>query len=156
MSNNEEIKFESVNEVLEFAIEKEQEAYEFYNDWASRVESEAISEVLREFAGEELKHKKLIENVREGKTIMHPKEKVPDLKLTDYFLPPEPTTSTDFQNALLVAIKKEEGSVKMYNYLASIQENDELKELFETLESEEKRHKLKLESIYDDNFMKEI
>ncbi len=145
-----------MEEVLEFAIEKELEAYEFYRDWAGRVDSEAISEVLEEFAGEELKHKKLIEDVRDGKRLLHPNEPVPDLKLTDYFITSEPSSSMDFQNALLIAIKKEEGSIKMYSYLASIQENEELKSLFETLETEERRHKLKLESIYDDNFMKEI
>jgi len=103
----EDFKFESIGDVLDFAIAKEIETYEFYKEWAAKVDNSAIKEALAEFSGEELKHRKLLEDVKAGKHVIAQKTSVPDLKLADYFTMAKPSESMSFQDALRVAIQRE-------------------------------------------------
>ena len=54
-----------------------------------------------------------------------------------------------------VAVQKERAAQEMYIQLASAYDASDLGRLFEALAEEESKHKLKLESFYDDAFMKE-
>lgn len=147
--------FASVDEILEYAVAMEDASWRFYSDWAEKAENEAISTVFREFAGEELKHKKLIEDVRAGDKTLKAKHEVGDLKLTDKYMIPEPSSAMSYQDALLVAIDREVAAVELYDHLTAVCVEESLCSVFDALADEEKKHKLKLETIYDDNFMKE-
>ena len=147
--------FASVDEILEFAVAMEDASWRFYTDWAEKTDNEAISTVFREFAGEELKHKKLIEDVRAGEKELKARHGVADLKLADQYIKPEPSSTMSYQDALLVAIDREVAAVTMYTHLTSVCVEESLCTVFDALADEEKKHKLKLETIYDDNFMRE-
>ena len=147
--------FASIDEILEFAVSMEDASWRFYSDWAERSDNEAISTVFREFAGEELKHRKLIEDVRAGDKKLKARHDVADLKLSDHYVKPEPSSTMSYQDALLVAIDREVAAVKMYTHLTSACAEESLCTIFDALADEEKKHKLKLETIYDDNFMRE-
>jgi len=147
--------FASIDEILEYAVAMEEASWKFYSDWAEKTENEAISTVFREFAGEELKHKKLIEDVRAGNKELKARHDVADLKLSDSYVTPQPSTSMTYQEALLVAIDREVSAIKLYTHLTSACVEESLCSVFDALADEEKKHKLKLETVYDDNFMKE-
>ena len=147
--------FASVDEILEFAVSMEDESWRFYADWAERSDNETISVVFREFAGEELKHKKLIEDVRAGNRELKTRHDVADLKLADHYVKPQPSASMSYQNALLVAIDREVAAIGLYAHLTSVCVEEALCSIFDALAEEEKKHKLRLETIYDDTFMKE-
>jgi len=155
MSEEQEIQFNSIDEALDFAITKEKEAFSFYKDWSGKVDSEEISKVLDEFSSEELKHKRILERAKEGEFAKVEPDNIPDLKLADHFVRPIPSGSMDFEEAMRIAIAREGESIKLYEHLAGIQKTQTLKDVFRSLKAEEKKHKLKLESIYDDTFMKE-
>ncbi len=55
-----------------------------------------------------------------------------------------------YQDALLIAIKKEKAAFKLYTDLAKSSDDENVKHLFESLAQEEAKHKLRLETIYDD------
>ena len=147
--------FASIDEILEFAVAMEDASWRFYTDWAEKSDNEAISTVFREFAGEELKHKKLIEDVRAGEKELKARHGVTDLKLADHYVKPQPSSTMSYQQALLVAIVREVAAIKLYVHLTSICVEGSLCTIFDALADEEKKHKLKLETIYDDNFMME-
>lgn len=147
--------FASVDEILEFAVSMEDESWRFYADWAERSDNETISVVFREFAGEELKHKKLIEDVRAGNRELKTRHDVADLKLADHYVKPQPSASMSYQDALLVAIDREVAAIGLYAHLTSVCVEEALCSIFDALAEEEKKHKLRLETIYDDTFMKE-
>jgi rubrerythrin len=147
--------FASIDDILEFAVAMEDASWRFYSDWAEKSDNEAISSVFREFAGEELKHRKLIEDVRAGDRELRASHDVADLKLSDNYITPEPSPSMSYQDALLVAIDREVAAIEMYTHLTSVCVEESLCAVFDALAGEEKKHKLKLETIYDDNFMKE-
>lgn len=147
--------FASVDEILEYAVSMEDASWRFYTDWAEKADNEAISTVFKEFAGEELKHKKLIEDVRSGEKELKARHDVADLKLSDNYVTPQPSAAMSYQDALLVAIDREVAAIELYVHLTSVCVEESLCTIFDALADEEKKHKLKLETIYDDNFMKE-
>ncbi len=144
-------KFRSVEEILDFAIEKEEEAYQFYTDWAGRLEDPTMREVFREFAQQEMGHKEKLLRVKEGKiSLTVSPEGVPDLKISDFLVEIKPHAATSYQEALIVAMQREKASFRLYNDLASRAEDEALRNLFLALAQEEARHKLRLEIAYDD------
>ena len=60
--------FKSVQEVLDFAIEKEEEARQFYLEWSNKLENKALREQFVQFAGEENQHKEKLKRVKNGST----------------------------------------------------------------------------------------
>ncbi len=141
--------FKSVNEVLDFAIEKEEEARLFYLEWAKKLENKALSEQFVLFAGEENKHKEKLQRVRSGSTFKPAAKQVTDLKIVDYLVDITPTPDMDYQEALIVAMRREKASFKLYNDLAAMAEDEGLRETFLALAQEEAKHKLRLETEYE-------
>ena len=155
MNDEKTLNFESVDAAIEFAIGKEQEAYDFYTEWSKKLEHEAIQQVFREFAVEELRHRDMLADVKEGKRALKKDRKVQDLKITDYFVEVKPSEELSYQDALQLAIQRERGSIELYGHLAETSGSGELADLFGSLVEEETKHKMRLETIYDDNFLQE-
>jgi rubrerythrin len=155
MKDDKVLKFDSVEAALDFAIDKEQEAYDFYIEWSKKLEHEAIQQVFREFAVEEMRHRDLITDVKEGKRELEASPAVKDLKITDYFTVVEVKAKMNYQDALQLAIQRERGSIELYRYLADRSTTANMNALFESLVKEETKHKMRLEEIYDDNFLKD-
>jgi rubrerythrin len=145
----------NVDEILDYAIEKEQEAHDFYMDLAKRMEREEIRDAFIEFAREELGHKTKLQAIQAGKKLHSSAGKVTDLKLAEYIVDVDPGDELDYQKALILAMKREKASFKMYTDLAGAADSAELKEIFLALAQEEARHKLRFEIEYDDVFLSE-
>ncbi|MCD6374772.1 MAG: ferritin family protein, partial [Caldisericaceae bacterium] len=128
---NKNLSFDSTDEILEFAIDKEVEAKEFYEFWAQKVKNAAIKEVLLDFAAEEQNHKELLQKVKAGENLQMPKTKIIDLKLGEYFVEVGARENMNYEESLRVAIQREIGAKELYTYLASIATNQPSKELFE-------------------------
>ena len=152
---NEPRDMSSVDEVLDFAIEKEGEAAAFYTEWSRTVENKSIGGVLLEFAEEEKKHEAYIIDVKNGKQIPVSPKKVTDLSISDYLVEASPTETMNYQTTLMVAMQREKAAFRLYTKLASIAQDDKVKSLFLTLAQEEAKHKLRLETIYDDEILRE-
>jgi len=142
-------RFRSINEIIEYAIEKEQEAHDFYLDWSNRLETPSLKELFASFAGEEMKHKEKLQRVKSGGTFKPSTQKVTDLKIVDYLVDISPTPEMDYQEALIVAMKREKASFRLYSDLAAMAEDEDVKNLFQALAQEEAKHKLRLETEYE-------
>jgi rubrerythrin len=147
--------FKHVDEILAFAIEQEQKAVEFYTGLAKDAHSEEMKKVFLEFAGEEIKHKQRLTRIREEGVFTMPKQLVADLKIGDYIVDVKPGSKLTYEEALVLAMKREKSAFKLYSNLAERAPNDELKEIFETLAMEESRHKLRFELEYDEYVLRE-
>lgn len=94
----------SADEILDFAIEKEQEAAHFYVDLAGKVDTKLMKALFEEFAGHERNHKAKLEHVKRAGAIeaLGPAELV-DLKIADYLVDVSPAkTSLTYQEALIL------------------------------------------------------
>jgi rubrerythrin len=146
-------KFGSVEEILDFAIEREEEAAKFYTDLAAKVDKQWMSEVFTDFAREEQGHKNKLIAVKEGKRLLSAQQKIQDLKIGDYLVDVTPGPDISYQEALILAMKKEKAAFKLYNDLALSTDHQEIKSLFLALAQEEAKHKLRFEIEYDDNIL---
>jgi rubrerythrin len=145
----------NVDEILDFAIEREQEAHDFYADLAKRAERPGMDDLFARFAREELGHKKRLEGIKAGKRSFPVAKDVPDLKIGDYLIDVEPTGELKYQEALIVAMKREKAAFKLYTDLANLTTDNELKLTFQGLAQEEAKHKLRFEIEYDDMILVE-
>ncbi len=158
MAEKGEMKFGSAQEIMEFAIQKEEEARDFYLEWSGRMEKASMKKKLQDFANEELKHKEKLTAIKADKLQMQalsPGKKVIDLKIGDYLVDVDPSTNLDYQGALILAMKKEKKAFKLYNDLAEMTQNESMRALFLGLSQEEAKHKLKLETEYDEYILTE-
>jgi rubrerythrin len=147
--------WKSVDEVLDFAIGQEEQAAQFYRDLAGRMDRPWMSKIFTDFSQEEEGHKRKLLDVKAGKKLLSSAQKVMDLKIGDYLTDVEPGPDLDYQQALVVAMKKEKKAFKMYTDLAATTEDAGLQSVFLGLAQEEAKHKLRFEIEYDDYVMTE-
>jgi rubrerythrin len=147
--------FNSIDEVLDFAMKSEQDAVDFYSSLASRMQNEEMREVFLQFAQEEVGHKARLQRIKDEKLFDLEVEKVRDLKISDYVVSAKATDDMEYSDALVLAMKREKAAFKLYTKLAERTENQELKKVFQALAMEESKHKLRFELEYDDYVMRE-
>jgi rubrerythrin len=147
--------FENLAAIIDFAIEKEREAAEFYEKISKNEEDLSGSKkMFAEFAIEEQKHEKILQEFKtEGipKSLQEYKLKwITDIKRSDYLVDLDYEEGMPYNEMLLLAMKREEKALKLYNEFLEQADTDEGKKLFKILCQEEAKHKLALETIYDD------
>jgi len=145
----------SANQILDFAIQKEEEAAELYNDLAATLARPDMKKVFESFAREEMGHKAKLMEVKKGEKIISSEKKIFDLKIGDSLVDIKPSPNMDYQHALIFAMKAEKAAYKLYNDLAQATDDPALKELFLGLAQEEAKHKLRFEIEYDDQILTE-
>ncbi|MBL7074192.1 ferritin family protein [candidate division KSB1 bacterium] len=146
-------RFNSVEEILNYSIAKEQESSQFYNDLAGRVERPEMSRVFEDFAQEEMGHKAKLLSIKQGKLLMPAERKILDLKIGDYLVGVEPGPDLDYQQVLVLAMKKEKESFRLYTDLAAATDDSNLGTTLQSLAQEEAKHKLRFEIEYDDHIL---
>jgi rubrerythrin len=147
--------FGSVDEALDFAIAREEEAAQFYTELAGKMDRPWMKQVFEGFAKEEEGHKQKLLSVKEGKNLISAEKKVMDLKIGDYLVDVEADGDMDYQQALIVAMKKEKAAFRLYSDLAVTTEDANMSNLFLSLAQEEAKHKLRFEVEYDEHFLKD-
>jgi rubrerythrin len=145
----------SVDEILDYAIGREQAAHDFYMDLATKMEQRGMKDIFVQFAGEELGHKAKLTSIKDGKRLLPHKDKVLNLKIAEYVVDVDPNEELDYQKALILAMKREKSSYKMYLDLSNSVDDEELQQTFASLAQEEARHKLRFEIEYDDYILAE-
>ena len=146
--------FENLKEIIEFAIDKEKEAAAFYASCAEMESMSGIRQMLLEFAAEEKKHQAMLENFAGGGVIEgladYQFKWITDIHRSDYSVALEYRPGMPYNEILLLASQREEKALALYNRLQENAQDDESRNLFKVLCQEEARHKLFLETQYDD------
>jgi len=140
--------FESVDEILDFAIGREIEAIRLYIDLAGKVNKPEMREVLKDFAREEQEHKIKLEDAKAVGMVLRDEE-VASLGIANDVEGGEFHPDMSYADILLFAIKKEDASVKLYTNMAKIAQDEEVKDMLLQLAQEETEHKLRFEVEYD-------
>lgn len=147
-------KFESVDAVLDFAIEREQEAVDFYRDLAKQTNNASLKKTLTAFAGVEQGHKEKLQVAKTNEVALAGDVGVVvDMKISDYLVEVVPGPNMSFQDALVVAMKRENAAMELYSDLAGIVTDSGLKALFTKLAREEGAHKLSFETAYENHYL---
>ena len=139
------------DDILAFAIEKEKEAVELYKKMSEFAEKSHIKAMFEDFSKEELNHVKILEELDIDNLKGRPSGKVTDLKISNYLVDIEFKEGMNYQDSLIFAMKREETSVKLSKDMLANAQDAKLKALLEFMVDEEAKHKLRLETEYDDN-----
>lgn len=143
----------TVDEILDYAIDQEQQAADFYANLAERAEKAGMKVLLLEFAEEEKRHKERLLAVKTGERELTPEQEVLDLKISDYLVEVDAGDDISYQDALIVAMKKERAAFELYSDMAEKVPESNLKQVFVGLAKEEAKHKLFFESEYDERVL---
>ncbi len=145
----------SVDEILDFAIEREEEAAKFYQETADQVSSDWMKKIFLQYAKEELGHRAKLQNVKKGKKALSASGKIGDMKMADYLVAVEATGDMSYQQILVLAMKREKAAFKLYSDLAERVDDVPVRDLFQGLAEEEAKHKLRFELEYDEVILKD-
>jgi len=153
------MEFENLEAIVDFAIDKEQEAAEFYQKISEEEEDFSGSkQMFAEFAAEEKKHEKILLEFKSkgvSKSLQDYQLKwITDIKRSNYLVDLSYEQGMPYNEILLLAMKREEKALKLYNDFLETADTDESKRLFKVLCQEEAKHKLALETMYDDYMAK--
>lgn len=141
--------------IISFAIEKEKEAAELYEKMSSLARKPNAKVMFNELRAQETKHREFLEGMTEESVPDLPLQEVADLKISDYLVELDLKPDMDYQDILIVAMKREESAVKLYNDMAEKAQTPKLQKLLAFMAQEEARHKLRLETEYDENVLRE-
>ena len=139
-----------VSDILEIAIKREEDAYDFYMDIHSKVVDADVKDTLEFIAGEEKKHKAFLVSYRDGdlgETALRMSDAV-DYKIAEYLEEPEVDENSKPEDVYLVASHRELRSHYFYTELANLHADGDLREMLLKMASEELKHKEKMEYLY--------
>jgi len=149
-----------IKAIIERAIKFEEDSYNLYTSASRRIKDPGAKAGLAELAGQEEKHKAKLEGMLRGNldwiVSVGRKAKVKDLKIGGALEAKAITEESLLQDVLALAIKREEATGAFYAQMAALVEPGPEKALFEMLAKEETKHKLYVESIYEEEVYKEF
>ena len=150
------MRFGSFEDIIRFAIDKEKEAIAFYEDASRQEPYSGGKKTFIEFAGEERRHQALLEGFLKGERSVadYDFKWIPDIKRSDYLVDLTYEKGMSYPDMLRLAMKREEKSLKLYNDLEAKTDDKDLFKVFKMLSQEEAKHKLTLETLYDDYMAK--
>jgi rubrerythrin len=140
----------SDEEILKFAILRENEAHNFYQALASRAKEPPMQKLFEDLAAEELIHKEKLELelIKAGKTIstqLRPPRPVSEYIISDS----SSQLDIDYKDVLLLGMEKEEASFRIYvNFIPNVHD-EQSREVLLALAEEEVKHKLRFETEYN-------
>lgn len=135
-------------QIINTAIDREVEAYTFYKSVADKVKDKSLKKLFDELAGDEKKHREMLQNLatKDAKQIHFSPSK--DYKVSDTLASPPLTPDLKPIDGLVLAIRKELDAMQMYSRLAETAADTAEKSLFTELANMERGHKARLEDIY--------
>ena len=145
---------DELNELLDTAIYKEIASQAFYIAGQSKTQDPGARALMKELAQEELRHAEWLKDLKdkgEEKLTWH-RERVPNLMISEYLTGGDTLENVGLQDVLIFAMKREQQAVEFYSKLMGVVRNEAAKHLCERLVHEELKHKLRLETFYD-NFI---
>jgi rubrerythrin len=120
---------------------------------AQTAEKHGMKDIFMDFSHEEERHRDKLLEVKKGEQELQANAEVVDLKISDYLVEVEADRNISYQDALIVAMKRERAAFQLYSDLAEKVHEDHLREVFLGLAKEEAKHKLFFESEYDERIL---
>jgi len=142
--------FKNIEEILDFAIDNEIRAAEFYEKLSGQAKSKSMKETFEKFSKEERGHEARLKKIKTEGEFKARKEDILDMKMSDYLVKSNTKGKMTYQDALILAMKREKAAYKLYKRLAKSAPTKELKIIFTKLAAEEANHKMNFEIEYDD------
>jgi rubrerythrin len=145
----------SFDSIIDFAIQREKEAVQFYIDLQSVDQLEEKRTFMKSLENMERGHITALENIRAQDIDEMEVPEITNLEISDYLVEVDPGKKMSYQDILILGMKREERANKLYLRLAESFSKGGMNKIFRRLASEEAKHKLFFESLYDEEILRE-
>lgn len=143
----------SMDDVVKFAIDKEEKAMDFYRQCADRARNPGIKQFFEEMVEEEKRHRDMLKELKSTGLEGLKLDKVEDLRISDYLLDVKFKEDITYQEALTLAMKREEKAYAFYSSWQKRCMHEKTAKVFELLAGEEMKHKRRIETLYDEEIL---
>ena len=146
------MEFRSIQELLQFALSKEQASGRFYRDLAARMKDPASRQLMESLALQEDKHYQsiMLELNKQGYSVpadISPEEE--DYTWEERLEIDDQARNMNCIDVLALAIQKERAAFQLYAQLLGLARDAQFRTMLLELAEEEVRHMLQLEAEYD-------
>ena len=148
-------KFITLDDVIKFAIEREDTAYKLYKRAEELSTTIAAKKMFAEMAAEEATHKDVFSKIDVDKAEHHKLCTIPEASIARYLsdVPFRPDMS--YQEILTFALKTEENAYQLYKAAAGMTEDEQLQKVLMNFADVELGHRRRLEIIYEERVLTE-
>ncbi|MBF0147094.1 MAG: ferritin family protein [Magnetococcales bacterium] len=139
-------------DAIRFAIRHEEEEARFYEGMAGRSRSEDQKQAMLAHAAEEYDHKRRLESILANGRLPVSTRIVADadMKIAEMLTVEDRGGHIGYEDALILAAKREKQASRFYRLLADTTSAPELAEIFSFLAEQEAKHGKQIEQKYDD------
>lgn len=145
---------EEIKELLDTAIYKEIASQAFYEAGRKTTDDPGAKTLMEELAEEEGRHATMLKGLKDREWMVDEwhSQPIPNLMVSEHVTGGDTLEGGNLQQALVFAMKREQQAVEFYSRMTAVLADPDAKHLCEELVHEELKHKLKLETFYDDLF----
>lgn len=140
--------FQSVKEIILFAVNLEKASQKFYEQLIRQIQSPSVCHFLQELAEQERIHEQKLRDILDSGDTTLIQNEIDSEQIKMYIEAMDVPPSLDYKGAIKVAMTKEKASQSLYSILAGSVENSGYAELFQKLSDQERQHKLFFETEY--------
>jgi rubrerythrin len=142
--------FKSIQEILEFAITKEQAARTLYLQLAERLTDPMVRKLFTDLAAEEVDHRQQLElELMKLGRVVPESNQFKGVRVTECVISEEIPPEMGFAEALVLAMRKEKAAFRLYVEMVSAAADLECRDVLLDLAEEEVRHMLRFEQAYN-------
>lgn len=149
------MKLVTLDEVVKFAIEREDTAYRLYKRAAELSTSISAKKMFEELAQEEATHKDVFTKIDEDKAESHKLCTIPESSIAKYLADVPLRADLSYSEILAYALKTEENAYQLYKAAAGMTEDPKLQKLLMNFADIELGHRRRLEAIYEERVLTE-
>jgi rubrerythrin len=149
------MKFVTLDEVVKFAIEREDTAYRLYKRAAELSTSIAAKKMFEELAQEEATHKDVFIKIDADKAESHKLCTIPESSIAKYLADVPFRADLTYSEILAYALKTEENAYQLYKSAAGMTEDTKLQKVLMNFADVELGHRRRIEAVYEERVLTE-
>ena len=147
--------FVTLEEVIKFAVEREDTAYRLYKRAAELSTSIASKKMFEELAAEEATHKDVFSKIDAEKAENHKLCKLPESSIAKYLADVTFRADLTYSEILAYALKTEENAYQLYKAAAGMTDDPKLQKVLMSFADVELGHRRRIEEIYEERVLTE-
>ncbi|MBI5485206.1 MAG: ferritin family protein [Deltaproteobacteria bacterium] len=148
-------KFVTLDDVIKFAVDREETAYKLYKRAAELSTSIASRKMFEELAQEEATHKEVFSRIDIEKAEQHKLCTLPESSIAKYLADITFRPDLTFNQILAFALKTEENAYQLYKAAAGMTDDEQLQKVLMNFADVELGHRRRLEAIYEERVLTE-
>jgi rubrerythrin len=148
-------KFITLDEVIKFAVEREDTAYNLYKRAEELSTSIAAKKMFAELAAEEATHKDVFSKIDKDRAESHKLCTLPESSIAKYLSDVPFRADMSYSEILAFALKTEENAYQLYKTAAGMTDDPKLQKVLMNFADVELGHRRRLEAIYEERVLTE-